>query len=73
MSADPQVENLEMRAVEQRNQLRQTVTELKQKVSDVREKLDVKRNVRRHIVATSVTAAGVLVLFSTALARALRR
>jgi hypothetical protein len=71
MSTNPQVQNLELRAMEQRNQLHQTVTELKQKVSDVRDKLDIKKRVRGHIVATSLVAAGVLVTLSTVLARSL--
>jgi hypothetical protein len=71
MNTNPQVQNLELRAMEQRNQLHQTVTELKQKVSDVRDKLDIKKRVRGHIVATSLVAAGVLVTLSTVLARSL--
>jgi len=69
MSTNPQVQNLELRAMEQRNQLHQTVTELKQKVSDVRDKLDIKKRVRGHAVATSLVAAGVLVTLSIVLAR----
>jgi hypothetical protein len=69
MSTNAQVQNLELRAMEQRNQLHQTVTELKQKVSDVRDKLDIKKRVRGHIVATSLTAAGALVTLSIVLAR----
>ncbi|HTS03960.1 MAG TPA: hypothetical protein VMP68_00130 [Candidatus Eisenbacteria bacterium] len=69
MSPNPQVQNLELRAMEQRNQLHQSVTELKQKVSDVREKLDIKKRVRHHIAATSLLAGGVLLLFSIVLAR----
>jgi hypothetical protein len=68
MSTNPHVQNLELQAMEQRNQLHQTVRELKQKVSDVREKLDIKKRVRRHVTATSLIAAGVLLLFSTVVA-----
>ena len=68
MSTNPQVQNLELRAMEQRNQLHQRVTELKQKVSDVREKLDIKKKVARHVTATSLIAAGVLIVFSIPLA-----
>ena len=39
MSAEP-VENLELRAVEQRNRLHQTTSELKGKISETREQLD---------------------------------
>ena len=73
MSTNPQVQNLELRAMEQRNQLHQSVTELKQKVSDVREKLDIKKKVNRHLPATSLIAAGVLVVLSIPLARAFDR
>jgi len=73
MSTNAQVQNLELRALEQRNQLHHSVNELKQKVYDVREKLDIKKNVRRHIMATSVISSGVLLLFSIVLARSFDR
>ena len=73
MSTNPQVQNLELRAMEQRNQLHQTVTELKQKVSDVRDKLDIKKSVRRHAVATCLVGAGVIALFGIVLARSFDR
>ena len=73
MSTNAQVQNLELRAMEQRNQLHHSVNELKQKVYDVREKLDIKKNVRRHILATSVISFGVLLLFSIVLARSFDR
>jgi hypothetical protein len=73
MSANPQVQNLELQAMEQRNQLHQSVAELKQKVSEVREKLDIKKRVGRHVTATSLVAAGILVVLSIALARSFDR
>ena len=73
MSTNPQVQNLELRAMEQRNQLHQSVTELKQKVSDVREKLDIKKNVQRHILATALTLSAVLVVATIPLARSFQR
>ena len=73
MSTNPQVQNLELRAMEQRNQLHQSVTELKQKVYDVREKLDIKKKVGRHVTAASLIATGVLVVFSIPLARSFDR
>lgn len=73
MSTNPQVQNLELRAMEQRNQLHQTVTELKQKVSDVREKFDIKRNVQRHMMATALTLAAVLVIATIPVARSFDR
>lgn len=54
------VDLLEKRAAEQRRHLHQTVNELRQ---SVREKLDVKRNVREHIWPT----AGVMTLLGLAL------
>jgi hypothetical protein len=56
MSTKP-VEDLQLRAMEQRNQLHQTVTELKHKVSETKERLDVQRNVREHFVAIATSAA----------------
>ncbi len=58
MSTQP-VEDLQLRALEQRNQIHQTVLELKHKVSETRERLDVKRNVREHFVGVSVAAASI--------------
>lgn len=54
------VDLLEKRAAEQRRHLHQTVSELRQ---SVREKLDVKRNVREHIWP----AAGITTLLGLAL------
>lgn len=54
------VDLLEKRAAEQRRHLHQTVSELRQ---SVREKLDVKRNVREHIWP----AAGIMTLLGLAL------
>ena len=58
MSPEP-VENLELRAIEQRNRLHQTTSELKGKISATREQLDPSRNLREHFVAA---AAGVAVV-----------
>lgn len=57
-----QVENLELRAVEQRNVLHHTTAELKAKISATRDQFDVSRNLRRHFVgiAGAVTAIGLL-------------
>jgi hypothetical protein len=61
MSPEP-VENLELRAIEQRNVLHHTTAELKAKITATREQFDVSRNVRRHFlgVASAVTAIGLL-------------
>jgi hypothetical protein len=47
------VDVLEKRAADQRRQLHNTVSELRQ---SVRERLDVKRNLREHLVSASATA-----------------
>lgn len=58
MNALP-LENLELQAMEQRNQLHQTATELKSKIETARGKLDPMRNAREHFTGVAV-AAGVL-------------
>ena len=84
MSTNPQVQNLELRAMEQRNQLHHTVAEIKQKVADVREKFDIKRNVQRqvaeikhsvdrHKMATALIASALTVITSIFIARSFDR
>lgn len=60
MTSEVPVDLLEKRALEQRRQLHDTVSELRQ---SVREKLDVKRNVREHIWP----AVGMMALLGLAL------
>jgi len=48
------VENLELRALEQRNRLHKTAGELKTKVTAARAKLQMSRNVRQHLFGVSV-------------------
>ena len=55
MSASP-LDNLELQAVEQRNQLHHTATELKGKMQETREKLDIRRNAREHFAAMGIAA-----------------
>jgi len=69
MSTNTQVQNLEMRAMEQRNNLHQTVAELKHKVSGVRERFDIKQNIRRHAMLAALISAGLIVLSSIAIVR----
>lgn len=73
MSSNPQVQNLEIHAMEQRSQLHHTVAELKHKVSEVRKKFDIARNVRRHLMLTALIAAGMIVLASIPIARSFDR
>ena len=58
MSPEP-VENLELRAVEQRNRLHHATSELKDKIVETRERLDPRKNIREHFVTV---AAGVSAL-----------
>ena len=60
MTSGLPVDLLEKRAAEQRRHLHETVSELRQ---SVREKLDVKRNLREHIWP----AAGIMALLGLAL------
>lgn len=47
---------LELRALEQRNRLHHSVTELK---LQVRDKLDLKKNARKHLLAVGAVVSGV--------------
>ena len=53
----PPVESLELRALEQRNRIHKTATELKTKVSVVREKLDMSKNAREHLIGASIVVS----------------
>jgi len=64
MTSGIPVDELERRAAEQRQQLHNTVVELRQ---TVHQRLDVKRNVREHLGA----ASGVLAIAGLALGYAL--
>jgi len=48
------IESLELRALEQRNRLHQTTTELKTKVAAAREKFAISKNAREHLVGASI-------------------
>jgi hypothetical protein len=51
------VENLELLALEQRNRLHKTAAELRTKVAATREKLDMSKNAREHLLGASVILA----------------
>ena len=72
MSTQP-VENLEHRATEQRLQIQATAEELKGKISEAREKLDVTRNLGEHLFAVSVAIGAVGLLLGTLIARRFKR
>jgi len=68
MSSQP-VENLELRAVEQRRRIHETAEELKGKISEAKEKLDVTRNLRDHLFAVAMTIGAASLLIGTMIAR----
>lgn len=51
------VENLELRALEQRNRLHKTANELKTKITAARAKMQLSRNVREHLIGASVVVS----------------
>ncbi|HEY3703823.1 MAG TPA: hypothetical protein VGL22_02110 [Terracidiphilus sp.] len=57
-----QIENLELRALEQRHHLHERAAELKSKITETRETLSVERQTRRHFGPAAVLAAGVSML-----------
>jgi|1185.fasta_scaffold1491207_2 hypothetical protein len=72
MSAQP-VENLELRALEQRRQIHETAVELKGKISAAKEKLDVTRNLREHLFAVAMGIGVASLLLGTIIARKYKR
>jgi ElaB/YqjD/DUF883 family membrane-anchored ribosome-binding protein len=64
MNARPlPIEQLELRAVEERREIHARAEELKEKISEAKEKLDPTRKVREHpfAVAIGIGAAGLLI------------
>jgi hypothetical protein len=58
MSIQP-VDDLALKAIEQRHQLHERAEELKEKIQVTREKLDIKRNARERFTGAAVVAAAV--------------
>lgn len=58
----PPVENLELRAIEQRNELHQSAVELKEKIASTREKLDPSNNLRQRFTAVAIIACSIALL-----------
>jgi hypothetical protein len=56
------VEDLELRAIEQRNRLHHTTAELKWKITATREQLDPAKNVREHFIAVAAGVSAVALL-----------
>jgi len=56
MSETP-VETLELKAMQERSRLHQSVEELKAHYTAAREKLDVKKNARQHLLGATVAVS----------------
>ena len=54
-----ELEHLELQALEQRNRMHNTATELRTKVSQAREKFDVSTNARKHLLGAAVVVSVV--------------
>ena len=61
MSANP-IDHLEIQAVQQRNQVHETIGELKDKVDAVRAKFDPRTNAREHLGAASLIVSSIAFL-----------
>ncbi len=61
MSANPAnpIDRLEIRAAQQRNQVHETIGELKDKVVAARAKLDPNTNAREHLLAASLVLSSI--------------
>lgn len=68
MSAQP-VEQLELRALEQRRQIHATAEELRGKISEARERLNIARNLREHRFAIAVAIGAMSLLLVALIAR----
>ncbi|MEP6644921.1 MAG: hypothetical protein ABJA69_10500 [Acidobacteriaceae bacterium] len=58
MSTTP-LQQLELKALEQRNRMHQVIAEAKIQVAATKEKLDVKKNIRKHLFLAVAIACGV--------------
>lgn len=72
MSTQP-VDALELRALEQRRQIQVTAEELKEKISEVREKFDMGRQLRRHFFGVAMVIGAASLLIGTLIARRFER
>jgi hypothetical protein len=61
MSTAP-IETLQLRAMEQRGQLHQTATEIREKIDRTRDKFRIKNQVREHLVTFCIAGAALAVL-----------
>lgn len=58
MSVQP-VDDLALKAIEQRHQLHERAEELKEKIQVTREKLDIRRNAREKFAGAAAVVAGI--------------
>jgi len=58
MSANP-IDRLEIQALQQRNQVHETIDELKNKVTAVRAKFDPTTNAREHLLTAALIVSAV--------------
>jgi hypothetical protein len=72
MSTQP-VEHLEHRAKQQRLQMHLMTAELKGKISEAKERLDIRRNLREHLFAVCVALGAAALLIGTVIARRFER
>jgi hypothetical protein len=68
MSTQP-VDNLEQKAEEQRRLIHATAEELKGKISNAKDRLDVRKNLGEHRFAVAVAIGGAFLLIGTFIAR----
>ncbi len=68
MSTQP-VENLEYRAAEQRREILATADELRGKIFEAKQKLDVRKNLSEHLFAVCLAIGAAGLLISTVIAR----
>lgn len=67
------VNNLEQRAAEQRRQIHESADELRGKIAEAKEKLDVRKNLREHLFAVCVAIGAAALFISTVIARRFRQ
>ncbi len=72
MSAQP-VEQLELRALEQRRQIHASAEELKLKITAAKERLDPTRKLREHRFAAAMVIGGVVLVIGAVIARRFKR
>ena len=66
----PDVDQLEMRALEERQQIHQSVEALKSQVTQARQALDPKRNARKYFLGASIAVSALAFLSGYGLAGA---